>query len=321
MSKKTPILLSFYACTNGVTSLIFGQLTFTGISDFSFKDYSQRKTFRTLFRLYQTKPYANQQLILVFETGRVNVSTNNNGGFYEKKVDHITSGSLQKVLLADGTEVKMIGDLYQRKIHQIKSSTIVISDLDDTLMHSFIYRKLHKFRTLMFTTMERRKPVASMQELMHFFTRTGAEPIYLSNSEQNLYPIIYRFLQHNHFPAGPIFLKQLRSLWDVIRNIKFPLRNAHKANTLDDIIGLFPERKFILMGDNTQQDLSIYIDIAYKYPQNVQGIFIRKVIDKPQDQKLIQASRDELSQRAISFYYGEEFPEYMKPGASTQSTS
>jgi phosphatidate phosphatase APP1 len=310
MNSKIPILLSFYACTNGTTTLVFGQLTYTAIRDLSFKDYTQRKTFKTLFRLYQSRPYANQDLILVFDTGRIKLSTNKNGGFYDNTITQIPSGTLQHVLLPDGTEVKTIDGLYEKKVHHFKSNLIVVSDLDDTLLHSFIYRKLRKVRTLMFTTVEKRKAVANMQELIHFFSAGGGEPVYLSNSEQNLYPIIYRFLQHNQFPNGPIFLKQLRSLWDVLWNIKFPLRHVHKVMTLEHLINLFPERKFILMGDNTQQDLTIYIDIAYKYPQNIKYIFIRKVIDKLQDQKLIESSITELMNRGIQLYYSETFPEF-----------
>src|SRR5690606_27071323 len=133
----------------------------------------------------------------------------------------------------------------------IEGDTIVISDIDDTLVHSFIKNKLRKFRTLMFTTMERRKAVARMQELLKSFTEKGAIPVYLSNSEQNLYPLIYRFLIHNDFPQGPLFLKQMRKLWDVIMNIKIPPKNIHTNTTLEEMLTLFPEKTFILMADNT----------------------------------------------------------------------
>lgn len=312
MRSKIPILLSFYALSNGSTTLIFGQVTYTKINDLSFKDYSRRKTFRTLLKLYRTRPYANKEIVLVFSKGTVEASTNRHGAFYLKTDNQVFHGPLKKVLLKTGEEVRMVDGLYLKAIHYIEGDTIVISDIDDTLVHSFINDKLLKFRTLMFTTMEKRKAVASMQSLMKNFTEKGAVPIYLSNSEQNLYPLIYRFLQHNDFPQGPLFLKQMRKLWDVIMNIKFPPKNIHKNSTIEDLLSLFPEKKFILMGDNTQHDLSIYLSAAEKYGESIQYIIIRKVVERKADAALIEKARETLKANNILFYYANEFPDAMQ---------
>ena len=209
MAQKIPILLSFYALSNESSTLTFGQVTYTGINDLSFKEYSRRKTFRTLIKLYRTRPYANQKIVLVFTKGQVQTETNRHGAFYFKSDKNEILGSLEKMLLGTGDEVRLIDGLYGRAIHYMEGDTIVVSDIDDTLLHSFISDKIQKFRTLMFTTMEKRKTVIKMQDLLNNFTAKGAIPIYLSNSEQNLYPLIYRFLNHNNFPPGPLFLKQI----------------------------------------------------------------------------------------------------------------
>jgi phosphatidate phosphatase APP1 len=309
VSVKIPILLSFYALSNGRTTLTFGQLTYTRINDLSFKEYSRRKTFRTLLKLYRTRSYANQEIILVFTKGKVHAKTNRHGAFYLKTNHHVYEGTLEKVLLDSGEEVRMVDGLYLKSVNHIQGDTIVVSDIDDTLVHSFIYRKVLKFRTLMFTTMEKRKAVKNMQELMKTFVSKGAIPIYLSNSEQNLYPLIYRFLRHNHFPSGPIFLKQMRKLWDVIMNIKFPPKNIHKTTTLEEILTMFPEKKFILMGDNTQHDLSIYLSAAEKFKRSIRYIIIRKVVNKKADETLIKKSGEKLKENNIGFYYADEFPD------------
>jgi phosphatidate phosphatase APP1 len=246
---------------------------------------------------------------LGFDSVKVKAVTNSYGAFYIKDVEQLNHATLQTVLLPDGQHVKIIEGLYDRTVHHIQSDTIVVSDIDDTLVHSFIYRKLRKFRTLMFTTMEKRKAVVNMQELIRNFTEGGAAPIYLSNSEQNLYPIIYRFLTHNKFPRGPLFLKQLRSLWQVLLNVKFPLKNIHKTTTLEDLLAHFPEKKFVLMGDNTQHDLSIYLSMAEKFPKNIRCIIVRKVVEKPADKTAIDAAKEKLLQNHISFYYSDAFPE------------
>jgi phosphatidate phosphatase APP1 len=305
---KIPILLSFYALSNGTTTLAFGQVTYTRINDLSFKEYSRRKTFRTLLKLYGTRPYANQAIDLIFKDCKISATTNRHGAFYVKTTEEIHQGTLQRVLLSSGIEVKLIDGLYLKEVNHMQGDTIVVSDIDDTLVHSFIYRKMLKFRTLMFTTMEKRKAVINMQALLNDFISRGAMPVYLSNSEQNLYPLIYRFLLHNHFPPGPLFLKQMRKLVDVIMNIKFPPKNIHKTTTLEEILTLFPDKKFVLMGDNTQHDLSIYLSVAVKFGERIRCIIIRKVVDRHADQAVIEKAKETLSKNNIALYYADEFP-------------
>jgi phosphatidate phosphatase APP1 len=308
MSHKTPILLSFYALSNGSTTLLFGQLTYTKIKDLTFKDYNRRRTFRTLFALYRTKHYANQIIVLVFDKAKVHLKTDAYGSFYITTTTDLKQATLNKVLMVSGEEVKLINELYQRNVNEVTADVILISDIDDTLIHSFIYRKLMKFRTLMFTSVEKRKTIDHMQELVRKLSAQGAASFYLSNSEQNLYPLIYRFLLHNEFPPGPVFLKKMRRLWDVIRNIKFPLFNIHKQQTIEDIIALFPEKKFVLIGDNTQHDLSIYLAAAEKFAKNVRYIIIRKVVDKGSDETLLQKHAEFLKANNITLYYSDKFP-------------
>lgn len=305
---KLPILLSFYALAGNNAILISGQLTYTRLTDFSFKDYSRRKTLRTLVRLYRTKPYADQYIVLIFDKGKVHAKTDRYGSFYVTTPSRLNGAVLQKVMLVSGEEVKMIEGLYLLAVQEVIADVIVISDIDDTLIHSFIYRKLQKFRTLMFTAVEKRKTVLNMQELLRRFTDAGAVPFYLSNSEQNLYPLIYRFLLYNNFPPGPLFLKKMRKLWHVLWNIKFPLRNVHKQQTLKDILVLFPGKKFVLMGDNTQYDLSIYLEAAAQFPQHIKYIIIRKVINKREDHTLLRKYETKLKENNIHLYYGDHFP-------------
>ena len=309
---KLPILLSFYALSNGRTTLTFGQVTYTRINDLSFKEYSRRKTFRTLLKLYRTRPFANQEIVLVFTRGKLHAETNRHGAFYLKTGRDKVHGDLVRVLLSTGEQVRMVEGLYAKAVHYIEGDTIVVSDIDDTLVHSFIHDKILKFRTLMFTTMEKRKSVEHMQVLMRNFSAKGAVPIYLSNSEQNLYPLIYRFLQHNNFPQGPLFLKQMRKLWDVVMNVKIPPKNIHKTSMLEEILSMFPEKKFILMGDNTQHDLSIYLTAAEKYYESIRYIIIRKVVERKSDEVLIAKAKEKLKKNNITIYYADEFPHAME---------
>lgn len=308
MDYRVPILLSYYSISGENAALIFGQITYTTIKDLSFKDYSRRKTFRTLLSLYRTKPYADQNIVLIFNTGKMNAVTDKYGSFKLQMQGDAAPAVLQQVKLVSGEDVKIIEGLYPLQTQGVQNNIIVVSDIDDTLIHSFIYRTVKKFRTLMFTTMEKRRAVSDMHELLQQFAKKGAASFYLSNSEQNLYPLIYRFLLHNGFPPGPLFLKKMRRIWDVIWNIKFPVRTIHKEQTLDEILRLFPDRKFVLMGDNTQHDLAIYLDAANKFPRNIRCIIILKVVDRKEDEELIKKNFEKLKSGNIQLYYSSEFP-------------
>jgi phosphatidate phosphatase APP1 len=100
----------------------------------------------------------------------------------------------------------------------------------------------------------------------------------------------------------------MRKLWDVVMNVKIPPRNIHKTTTLEEILSLFPEKKFILMGDNTQHDLSIYLTAAEKYSKSIRSIIIRKVVERKSDETLINKARERLKDSKIGFYYAAEFP-------------
>ena len=95
-------------------------------------------------------------------------------------------------------------------------------------------------------------------------------------------------------------------------NIKFPPKNIHKTSTLDELLSLFPEKKFVLMGDNTQHDLSIYLSAAEKFKESIRCIIIRRVVEKKADEILIEKAKDKLKANNIGFYYGDEFPESFK---------
>lgn len=309
MAQKLPILLSFYALSGADSTLIQGQLTYTNANDLSFKDFTRRKTFRTLVRLYRTRPYANQYIVLIFDKGKVHMKTDEYGSFYGRSNTYLEGALLQKIQLVSGEDVKLVSGLYEPKVDFIENNVIAISDIDDTLMHSYIYRKVQKFRTLMFTAVEKRRAVGQMKEVLQKLSLDGAATFYLSNSEQNLYPLIYRFLTHNSFPVGPIFLKKMRSFLDVVLNFKFPFRNMHKEQMIVNIISFFPEKKYVLMGDNTQHDLSIYLAAAEKYPNNIRYILIRKVVERREDIVLMKKHEEQLRASDIKLYYAEDFPE------------
>ena len=308
MSRTAPILLSFYALSNGKSMIAIGQLTYSSLRDFSFKNYGRRKTFRSILALYRTRFFDHEAIELEFDSGTYKTITDEAGSFFLEVNDAAAVRELTSIKLINGQSVELVEGLYTRTVHTVQSSEIIVSDIDDTLLHSHISNKLLKFRTLLFTSVEKRKAVKEMMKVIHDFADTGTEPFYLSNSEQNLYPLIYRFLRNNNFPRGPLFLKQMRHLRDVFRRKDILKRDVHKLTTLEKLLRFFPDKKFILIGDNTQNDLKIYLSTSQKFPESVRAVIIRKVISQPLDRILFSEAADKFKALGISFYYDKSFP-------------
>lgn len=305
MANHVPILLSFYGLTNGTQNVFFGKLAHSPVRDLSFRSYSWITNVKTIIGLYRSTPIAFSNFEMIFDHGKVFGQTDASGGFWCEADLYEQQTKLLEIKLTDsGESVQLTEDLYPNRIHPIEGHTIVISDLDDTLIHSFIKNKFRQVRTLLFTSVEKRKAVKDIAHLIKRFALSGAHCFYLSNSEQNLYPMLYRFLTINEFPPGPLFLKQYKR----IRQLVIRKKHSHKINVLEKLIEFFPNKKFILIGDNTQRDLTIYLEIAKAFPEKIRHIIIRKVRKRKKFIPLITESRVWLKEHNIGFYYEQEYP-------------
>lgn len=310
MSVRKPILLSFYGLSNGTRTVFFGKLANSPRSDLSFKGYNRFKTFTSVVALYQTHALRNKVFDLYFDYGTVRGETDGSGSFWCETEMDVRQTKLQRIMLADtGEEVLLTEDLYPNRVQLVQGNTLLISDLDDTLINSFVSSKLKQLKTLLFTTVEKREAVASAAEFIRTLSDSGVAAFYLSNSEQNLYPLLYRFLLLNGFPPGPMFLRQYVHIrewaWRKISRKK----NIHKRTMLAKIVELFPEKKYILMGDNTQHDLAIYLELARQYPQNVKLIIIREVHIRNRHEQLIREAETFSGEHGIGFHYGAAMPD------------
>lgn len=309
MRNKTPILLSFYGLTNGTTNVFFGKLAYSPVRDLSFKDFGWFRNFRTIVGLYRTRAIAHEKFEMQFDHGIVKGKTDVSGGFW-CEVDLLEQQTklVNITLRSTGESVQLTEDLYPNRIHSIDSHTIVISDLDDTLIHSFIKNKFRQIRTLLFTTVEKRKAVKDMSHLIKRFSMAGTHSFYLSNSEQNLYPMLYRFLTINEFPPGPLFLKQYIRMRDMVIRKLMGKKHSHKMNTLGKLMELFPNKKFILIGDNTQRDLTIYLKVADMFPERIRYIIIRKVRERKKDKAVLKEAAAQLKKHNIGLHYESNYP-------------
>ncbi|KAF9024239.1 hypothetical protein BDZ89DRAFT_1069203 [Hymenopellis radicata] len=156
----------------------------------------------------------------------------------------------------------------------------VISDIDDTVKVSHVLDKIALAKATLF---EDPTPVSGMPDLYATLAQTLDDPnfIYISGSPFQLYPFLRDFLETS-FPEtrGPIFGKNLTlsdpaGILDLLfdDNDKFDF----KLSQISRVQGMFPNKKFLTVGDSTEKDPETYGEAFRLFGDFIQCIWIRKV--------------------------------------------
>jgi phosphatidate phosphatase APP1 len=157
----------------------------------------------------------------------------------------------------------------------------VISDIDDTILVSYATQKLTKLRLMLLNNAHTRMPFEGVSAFYHALQRgtnnNGFNPVfYVSNSEWNLFDLLYEFIQFNRIPKGPLFLREMKI--NLLRLSKLrEVNKNHKSEALHQLFSDFPKMQFILIGDSGQHDPEIYSQIVKKFPGRVLAIYIRDI--------------------------------------------
>ncbi len=166
----------------------------------------------------------------------------------------------------------------------------IISDLDDTVIQSRITNFLQAVRTVMLGNSRTRLPfpgvAAFYQALEKGGDGRGNNPIfYVSSSPWNIYDMISEFMEVQRIPSGPILLRD----WEVkLSALSSSRLKTHKDPLIREIMDMYPEMPFILIGDNSQRDPEIYRAILDSYPGRVHAIYIRNVHQNPERAAALQ---------------------------------
>lgn len=153
----------------------------------------------------------------------------------------------------------------------------VISDIDDTIKISNVTDKRELVRGLFFN---RYHTAPGMVEFYQKLSNHGLLFHYVSASPWQLYPSLAPFMD-KYFPFGCLSQRHFYVADQSFVNF-FRSSMQYKIKTVAELIGRFPRRKFILIGDSGEKDPEVYAQIAQRFPEQVMAITIREVyIDKP----------------------------------------
>lgn len=156
-----------------------------------------------------------------------------------------------------------------------------ISDIDDTFLISHSATILKRLQVLLTENAKSRDPfegvVHHYQFLARICTVDGQQNpfFYVSSSEWNLYDYILTFAEEHQLPDGVYQLGQLKrfsQLWKTGQG-----KHHTKIDRIARILKAFPDQKFILLGDDTQEDPTIYRNVVKHYPGQIRAVYLRQV--------------------------------------------
>lgn len=238
---------------------------------------------RHLIRLFSIHPIADARIQLQHQATLLETRTQEDGffEFHWESPQELTAG-FQSITVSyldkEGKVLQeVLGELYIP--HSVQLG--VISDIDDTILISYSSRLLKRLRVLFTRQPHSRKTFA---DIVHYFTLLSVSHttpdlpnpfFYVSSSEWNLYDDLTEFFSHNHLPEGVLLLNKIKRLQEL--GASGQTQHHNKLVRIERIMRMFPKQRFVLYGDNSQQDPAIYVSIAKQFPQNVVAIYIRSV--------------------------------------------
>lgn len=175
-------------------------------------------------------------------------------------------------------------------INDQKNQFAIVSDVDDTILISHATQALKKLRLILTKNSKTRLPfvgVASFYKALQTGNPSdNCNPIfYVSSSEWNLYDFLEDFCDVRNIPKGPFLLQELKtSLWKLMKSGGGT--HSHKKDKVLHLMEVYPDQKFILIGDSGQRDAELYQSIAEQYPDRILSIYIRDVSKAKHSEKV-----------------------------------
>ena len=180
---------------------------------------------------------------------------------------------------------------------------VVISDIDDTVMHTGVANKaddavaaVHAGGREPGRLPRRGRPAAGPAP-----RRSGAEHnpmLYVSRGALEHLRGAREFFRLHGSRSGPLlFLRE----WGLTLQRPLPRRGkGHKLELIRNMLALYRDLPFVLIGDSGQRDPEIYAQVVREHPGRVLAIYIRNVSRDPDRHRAIEALAAEVAEAGSS---------------------
>jgi phosphatidate phosphatase APP1 len=156
-----------------------------------------------------------------------------------------------------------------------------VSDIDDTFLVSHSSNLWKRLYVLFTKNARSRKAFDGVVNHYRLLARASAvtdQPnpfFYVSSSEWNLYDYIKEFCRKEQLPRGVLLLNSIKKLKDLLKTGQG--KHATKYIRIARILTSYSNRRYVLLGDNSQEDPFIYEKIVKDFPGMVHAVYIRNI--------------------------------------------
>jgi phosphatidate phosphatase APP1 len=184
-----------------------------------------------------------------------------------------------------------------------KAQCVIISDIDDTIMDTGVASKLTMLWRLFVQTAHARVAfpgiAALCRALHHGVPGDERNPmLYVSRAPWSIYEVLDEFFRLHRIPVGPVlFLRE----WGLTLQHPLPRRaKGHKRDLITNMLALYHDLPFVLIGDSGQRDPEIYAEVVAAHPGRVHAIFIRNVSRDAERERAIEALAKQVAKAGSS---------------------
>ncbi|MCM2131376.1 App1 family protein [Larsenimonas rhizosphaerae] len=197
-------------------------------------------------------------------------------------------------IMGESSALPAVADIY---VPPASIDMAVISDIDDTVMYTGVANKVKMMYRLFMEKADERTAfpgVAPLYQALHggLDGNMGRPMLYVSRGPWSIYEILEAFFNLNNIPAGPVlFLRE----WGLTLQHPLPKKaEDHKSHLIENMLALYDDLPFLLVGDSGQKDPEIYADIVRRYPNRICAIYIRSVHKNAERDEAIARLKEEV---------------------------
>jgi phosphatidate phosphatase APP1 len=296
-------ILAYRGYGNAARAYVYGRVLEKRNIDASTDADSTLKNLLYTYRRAEADPLSFADVTLEYAGRTIPMKADNEGFFggwveLDAQIDgndewHDYSAALVSPRRSDTRDVRGSGEVL---VPATGARFGVISDLDDTVIQSRISNFLLAARTVMLGNARTRLPFPGVAAFYEALRKGSAgdekNPIfYVSSSPWNIYDVIAEFMDLQKVPKGPILLRDWDIGWSALSSSR---HSAHKGVAIRNIMQLYPDLQFILIGDTSQHDPEIYSRIVGEFPSRVAAIYIRDVTRSAERSASVKKLADEV---------------------------
>jgi phosphatidate phosphatase APP1 len=176
----------------------------------------------------------------------------------------------------------------------------LVSDIDDTVIHTGITRMYEAVRNTLLVAAEDRLPIPGAAGLYRQLVDGdgGRAPVfYVSTGAWNLHEPMEQFLARHGFPEGPLVMTD----WGPGVGWLFREGSVEfKSRMVLDLMTEHPHLRWVLVGDSGEHDPEAYTRVVRARPDRVAAVYIREVLPESLTRAThVRGLADELAQRGV----------------------